>query len=163
MPARHSPRSLAMVVGAKHLDAGMQARYNALPRVSCERTMSQAASQYGAFARDVAEHGRVWTVRDDGGFPAPKTTDGHRAMPFWSSLSRVERIIDTVPAYAGFEPFEITWDIFRDNWLPGLERDGLRVGVNWSGPRALGYDLAPEDVRARIDYELTKRNATGNG
>ena len=124
--------------------------------------MSQAASQYAAFARDVAEHGRVWTLRDDGGFPSPKTPDGNRAMPFWSSLSRVERIIATVTAYAGFQPFEISWDLFRDKWLPGLERDGLLVGVNWSGPRALGYDLAPKDVRARIEYELSNPNATGN-
>lgn len=124
--------------------------------------MSQAASQYAAFARDVAENGRVWTVRDNDGFPAPKTPEGNRAMPFWSSLSRVERIIATVPAYASFQPFEIAWELFRDNWLPGLERDGVLVGVNWSGPRALGYDIAPKDVRARIDYELTKPNASGN-
>ncbi len=124
--------------------------------------MSQAASQCSAFARDVAKHGLVWTVRDDGGFPAPKTTDGNRAMPFWSSLSRVDRIIATVPAYAGFQPFQISWDLFRDNWLPGLERDGILVGVNWSGPRALGYDVAPKDVRARIDYELSKQKNTGS-
>jgi len=124
--------------------------------------MSQAASQYAAFARDVAEHGSVWTIRDEGGFPSPKTSDGNRAIPFWSSLSRVERIIATVPAYAGFHPFEITWELFRDNWLPGMERDGLLVGVNWSGPRAVGYDIAPKDVRARIDYELSKTSATRN-
>lgn len=52
--------------------------------------------------------------------------------------------------------------MFRDNWLSGLERDGLLVGVNWSGPYALGYDVAPKDVRARIDYELTKTDATEN-
>jgi hypothetical protein len=124
--------------------------------------MSQGASQYASFARDVAEHGRVWTVRDSGGFPAPKTPDGNRAMPFWSSLSRVERIIATVPAYASFQPYEIAWELFRDNWLPGLERDGVLVGVNWSGPRALGYDITPKDVRARIDCELNKSDATGN-
>lgn len=124
--------------------------------------MSQAASQYSAFARDVAQHGRVWTVRDAGGFPAPKTLGGNRAMPFWSSLARVERIIATVPAYAGFQPFEISWELFRDKWLPGLERDGLLVGVNWSGPHALGYDLVPKDVRARIDYELINPDATEN-
>jgi hypothetical protein len=122
--------------------------------------MSQAASQYAAFVRDIAKSRRVWTIRDDGGFPAPKTSGGIRAMPFWSSRSSVERIITSVPAYADFQPFEITWDAFRDKWLIDLERDGLFVGVNWSGPRALGYDIAPKDIRQSIEHELSKSDNT---
>jgi len=30
--------------------------------------------------------------------------------------------------------------------LPGLAKDGIRVGLNWSGARAVGYDLEPDDV-----------------
>jgi hypothetical protein len=41
------------------------------------------------------------------GFPQPMTNDGYRAQPFWSSLSRVQRIVKNVPAYAGCEPHEI--------------------------------------------------------
>jgi hypothetical protein len=33
---------------------------------------------------------------------------------------------------------KISWPDFRDRWRPGLERDGLLVGINWSGPRAHG-------------------------
>lgn len=72
-------------------------------------------------------------------------------MPFWSSLARAKKIIKTVPAYSGFEPFEISWDEFRKNWVPGLTRDGVRVGVNWSGVRALGYDIAPEQVAKNVE------------
>jgi hypothetical protein len=25
--------------------------------------------------------------------------------------------------------------------LPGLERDEMRVGINWSGPRLVGWDF----------------------
>jgi hypothetical protein len=46
---------------------------------------------------------------------------------------------------------EIKLADFLERWLPALERDGLRVGVNWSGPRAVGYDLQPADVRTAID------------
>ena len=108
--------------------------------------MSQAASQYAAFWRDVKKNRRVWTVKDGGGFPAPKTRTGQRAMPFWSTLSRVQRIVRTVPAYAGFIPHEISWEEFRDYWLKELVADGYLVGVNWSGPRAIGYDMAPADI-----------------
>ena len=109
--------------------------------------MSQAASQYAAFWRDVRTTLKVWTVKDDGGFPAPKTRTGVRAMPFWSSLRRVQKVIGTVPAYASFVPHEMTWKVFRDEWLPDLEESGLLVGVNWSGKNALGYDVTPADIR----------------
>ncbi|MEJ2817993.1 MULTISPECIES: DUF2750 domain-containing protein [unclassified Caulobacter] len=112
--------------------------------------MSQAASQAWAFYRDVAKHGVVWTVADEGGYPAPKTASGQRAQPFWSTRARVERIIKNVPAYAGFRPVEISWPEFASRWVPGLEKDGFLVGVNWSGPRAAGFDLRPSRVRDAV-------------
>jgi hypothetical protein len=108
--------------------------------------MSQAASQAAAFYREVANNRKVWTIRDAGGYPAPKGASGKRAHPFWSSRSRVETIIKNVPAYAGFTPDEISWGDFCSAWAPGMTKDGLLVGVNWSGKRATGYDLEPGDV-----------------
>ena len=72
-------------------------------------------------------------------------------MPFWSSVERVQRIIATVPAFHRFTPVELAWDEFLERWLPGLEKDGLRVGVNWTGPRATGYDLSPSEIRRRFE------------
>jgi Protein of unknown function (DUF2750) len=68
-------------------------------------------------------------------------------MPFWSSRSRVEKIIASVPAYADFRPLRLTLDEFQSGWLDDLERDGLLIGINWSGPNATGYDVEPRDVR----------------
>lgn len=113
--------------------------------------MSQAASQAWAFYRDVAKNRAVWTIRDKDGYPAPKTSSGQRAQPFWSTLARVEKIIETVPAYAGFEPVEISWGDFCSKWIPGLSRDGLLVGVNWSGKRAVGYDIEPGRLRQHVE------------
>ena len=112
--------------------------------------MSQAASQAWAFYREVARTRVVWTVHDEGGFPGPMTSDGKRAQPFWSSRSRVERIIKTVPAYSGFEPFEIAGDEFCRKWVPGLTKDGILCGVNWSGKRATGFDLEPEQLQRNV-------------
>jgi hypothetical protein len=112
--------------------------------------MSQSASQAAAFYREVARAGAVWTIRDAGGFPAPVTSEGRHAQPFWSSRSRAERIVATVPAYASFSVVEIKWTDFRDRWIAGLARDGLLVGVNWSGARATGYDVQPEQVLANV-------------
>lgn len=111
--------------------------------------MTVSAALADAFYRGVVESRAVWTLRDAGGFPTPHG-DGGRSMPFWSSRSRVERIIANVPAYSSFEPFEISLDDFLARWLPGLERDGLKFGLNWSGERAVGYDVEPSRVAEAI-------------
>jgi hypothetical protein len=56
-----------------------------------------------------------------------------------------------VPAYAAFQSFEVSWADFCDAWVPGLTRDGLLVGVNWSGARARGYDLEPAEVQKNVE------------
>lgn len=120
--------------------------------------MSQSASQAAIFYREVAASGRLWTVRDSDGFPAPKNSSGQRAQPFWSSLSRVQKIIGSVPAYSGFEPVELEWSVFESRWVPGLSKDGLLVGVNWSGPKATGYDVEPEQVAKNVQHYQEKRS-----
>jgi hypothetical protein len=116
--------------------------------------MSASAAQAAAFYRDVARTRCVWTVRDAGGHPAPKNSRGIRAQPFWSSRSRVERIIKSVAAYAEMQPVEVAWEEFRDITLKQLAGKGFLVGVNWSGPDATGYDLSPDSVRASIEWQL---------
>jgi hypothetical protein len=108
--------------------------------------MSTAAAQAAAFYREVAEHGVLWTIRDAAGFPQPKNDEGRRVQPLWSSRTRAERIVATVEAYCGFEVVELAWDLFLSRWVPGLKKDRVLVGVNWSGARASGYDIQPDDV-----------------
>ena len=107
--------------------------------------MSQSASQAAIFYRDVESSGKVWTIKDIGGFPAPKNSKGVRTMPFWSSESRAKIIIKSVPAYFGFEPVELDLDEFHNYWLMELKNQGQLVGINWSGKNAVGYDL-PTDI-----------------
>ena len=123
--------------------------------------MGQSASQAQAFYRDVARTRKLWSCCDDVGFPQPKTSFGGRAMPFWSSLSRVQRIIKTVPAYGVFRPHEMTWDEFLSVWVPELKAAGVKVGVNWSGKGAVGYDLDPDDVVANVSHHIGALEAEG--
>lgn len=113
--------------------------------------MSTAASQLAVFCREVARFKTVWAVKDANGFPAPFSTDGARAMPFWSSESRVRRLIAVDPQFAGFEPKPIGWDVFCERWLPGLERDGLLAGVNWVGLRSSGFDVLPSTLKVNVE------------
>jgi hypothetical protein len=79
--------------------------------------------------------------------------DDERAQPFWSLRRRAQRVVDQVPAYANFELVEIPLAAFRDRWLPGLGRDGIRVGLNWVGQSATGYDVYASEVAARFATE----------
>lgn len=112
--------------------------------------MTTSAAQAAAFYDEAHAGGAVWTVRDEGGIPAPMNGDGVRAMPFWSKRSRAERVISSVRDYAGFEPVEVPLSEFLERWAPGLAKDGVLVGLNWSGARAQGYDVAPDEVAARF-------------
>ncbi len=108
--------------------------------------MSLSAAHSAAFRREVPREGRVWSIRDAVGHPAPPDPDGRRAMPFWSKSSRAERVVGAVAAYRSFDVVEIPVDDWLDSWLPGLQSDGLLVGVNWAGARATGFDLTPAQV-----------------
>ena len=71
-------------------------------------------------------------------------------MPFWSAKRRAELIVAEVDAYQGFSVVAVPLAEWRARWLPGLRKDGLRVGLNWSGDRATGHDLEPSDVELTL-------------
>ena len=93
-------------------------------------------------------------MRDARGFAAAVAPGGARVMPFWSSVERVRRILSTVTDFAGAEPYEMTWETFRDRWLPRCEERGWLAGLNWAGDRALGFDVDPREVRAAVEEAM---------
>lgn len=113
--------------------------------------MTVSAPQAAAFFSEVLATGEVFTIKDADGFPAPRNGSGDRAMPFWSKRSRAQNVCASVPAYEGFEVVLVPLSEWRVRWLPGLGRDGLRVGINWSGRRATGYDFTSAEVVARLN------------
>ena len=117
--------------------------------------MSKTAGQWNAFIKETIKYRKIWTIRDEGGIPTSTNIDGETSMPFWSLKSRAEKIIENVPDYNGFQPYEIGFEEFLNRWLKGLEKDGLYLGINWSEKRAIGYDINPKNVLERIQYELT--------
>jgi hypothetical protein len=113
--------------------------------------VSISAAQASRFYQEVILHQQVWGIRDSGGFPAPVNGDGERTMPFWSLRSRAEKVIGSVAAYRAFEVEAIPLTVWRTRWIDGLDRDGILVGLNWSGVRATGYDVQPLEVRAGLE------------
>ena len=71
-------------------------------------------------------------------------------MPFWSKESRARTVVMHVSAYSNFDVVRIDLDAWAEHWLPGLEADGLPVGLNWSGELATGFDVEPPDAAPRL-------------
>lgn len=113
--------------------------------------MSIASAQASVFYSEVAKSGVVWAIKDSGGFPAPLIFNGIRSMPFWSLESRALKVIKNVPAYTEFTPVAIEWLIFCERWVPGLTKDGLLAGINWSGENAIGFDVYPLELQKNVE------------
>lgn len=116
--------------------------------------MSQSASQAAIFYSEVAKQGFLFTIYDEGGYPAPKNKDGIRSQPFWSSESRIKRLAKICEAYSSFKTEKINWENFKIEWIPKLEKNNLLVGINWSGSKAIGYDIKPQQIVKNVEFYM---------
>ena len=116
--------------------------------------MNTSATQSHRFVSAICRTKVLWSIEDAAGFPAPKTASGHRAMPFWSTLLGAKSIVRNAKAYAAFAPVEIPLEDFMGEWLPRLHQDGLVVGIDWSGARAVGFDIAADALLATLRKHL---------
>ncbi|MFI0965751.1 DUF2750 domain-containing protein [Streptomyces sp. NPDC021080] len=110
--------------------------------------MSQSGSQVAAFFRDVRKSGVVWFVRDDDGMPTTLSADGTRNLGFWSTSARAQRAAKIWGH--GLRVESMPLDTWRNRELPDYAHDGLKIGINWSGPRLVGWDFTPMEVLNRL-------------
>ena len=116
--------------------------------------MTVAAAQYHDFARQVSAGGGVHTFVSNGEYLV-FNIDGREVVPFWSSSSRLDRVVAMHPKYAAYERQVMPLSEFLD-WLPELEAQGIHIGVNWSGAKLTGYDVEASRLAALIDHAQTR-------
>jgi hypothetical protein len=114
--------------------------------------VSQSGSQAAAFFRELAGQRIVWYVRDDQGTPAPRTSSGKRAVPYWSSQARAQRAAEIWGA--GLRTASLSIETWRDEELPRLADEDYQVGVNWTGSRLVGWDFTVAEVLNRLAHAL---------
>lgn len=110
--------------------------------------MSQSGSQAAAFFRDVHQNRVVWFVQNDDGMPTHLSASGTRSLGFWSTSARAQRAAKIWGN--GLRVESMPLDTWRDGELPDYAHDGLKIGVNWSGPRLVGWDFTPQEVLNRL-------------
>ncbi len=113
--------------------------------------MTATAERAASFCKEVADQGRLWTISNQGGYPAPRDVEGIRAQPFWSTRDAAQKIIDHNKHYRDFQPEEISWRHFLHTWVKDLKANRLRVGLNWRGKHAPGNDLSPDEVVHNVE------------
>jgi hypothetical protein len=114
--------------------------------------VSQSGSQAAAFFREVARNRQVWYLRDDRGSPAPKTDSGQRVFPYWSSHARAQRAASIWGG--GLRASSACLEEWRSGALPELAEDGYLIGINWTGPRLVGWEFTVAEVLNRLDHVL---------
>ncbi|MCZ4612454.1 DUF2750 domain-containing protein [Streptomyces sp. Lzd4kr] len=115
--------------------------------------ISQSGSQAAAFFRDVCQSSVVWLVRDDNGSRTHLSADGTRSLPFSSTSPRAQRAAKIWGHGLRFESMRL--DTCCDRVLLDAARDGLVIGVNWSGARLVGWSFTPDDVLNRLSAAHT--------
>ena len=117
--------------------------------------MTTSSAQASKFYEQVVKDGRVFTFLAEGSFLVFPMRDGE-AVPFWSSATRLARIRSQHPKYRQYEIDEIPLSKFLDAVVPQLAAEDIRIGVNWSGKRLVGYDISADDLQANIQYWVDK-------
>ncbi len=118
--------------------------------------MSISAAQASKFYEQSVCDGKVFTLESPEGFLVFPIRD-IEVIPFWSSRSRVETIQSTMPQYSSYTIHEEPFTEFYEETLPWLEEQHIHIGVNWSGERLSGYDVAVSDLRTNLEYWMKKQ------
>jgi len=121
--------------------------------------VSLAAAHAAKFYEEATAERRVFTFLVDGSFLVFPVRGGE-VVPFWSSLSRLQRVQESHEKYRRYTADEIPLSDFLLKTLPQLANEQIRVGVNWSGDRLTGYDLTVDDLRHNLDH-WTRKHKVG--
>ena len=78
--------------------------------------------------------------------PYPRTARG--VFPYWSTAARAQRAAKIWGH--GLHVEFMSLDAWRDRDLPDAGRGGYMIGINWSGPRLVGWSFTPGEVLNRL-------------
>ncbi|MCX5115401.1 DUF2750 domain-containing protein [Streptomyces sp. NBC_00378] len=70
-------------------------------------------------------------------------------LPFWSTSPRAQRAAKIWGH--GLRVESMTLDTWCDRVLPDAARDEVVIGINWSGPRLVGWSFTPRVPRKHVE------------
>jgi len=107
------------------------------------------------FLETVVSTGVVWTLRDDEGFALSDRASGEgMVMPFWSDSAVADAA--ATGEWLEYRVVGIDLDEWLERWLPGLDGDGLMVGVDWTADLD-GVDMPALELQADLERVIFTR------
>ncbi|WP_039978439.1 DUF2750 domain-containing protein [Shewanella decolorationis] len=108
-------------------------------------------SQVAAFCREVYKTKLLWTIEfEDGSLLQWFEEDGSQVLPFWSSESRVTKVIELLKDFDSGVPTSIEFDEFEAEWVLDLVASNIRIGPNWTGENLSGTTFEANEMIRRI-------------
>lgn len=105
-------------------------------------------ANYSHFVNRVRSSGTVWGVKNLNGWAiCPSNERDCDVYTFWSDKAYAKRHCNG--PWANYKPAPIALDSFLQNWLPGLQRDGHLVGVQFNADLA-GLEVEPSKLATDI-------------
>jgi hypothetical protein len=111
-------------------------------------------NRYKKFLERVPVSGVVWGLKeaDDSFFVCESNEyEDTYVMAFWSERAYAKSC--AVEELSHFEPSPIPLDIFMNNFLLGLDEDGLLVGLNWNS-KLIGVEVEPAEVYEKLTKKI---------
>lgn len=96
------------------------------------------------FVRAVRETREVWGLRSGSGWAnCPSHKNDGDVLLFWSEAAYAKRL--AVAEWSDYVPTSIDLASFVENWLPGMHKDQILVGVNFNADLA-GLEIEPLEL-----------------
>lgn len=105
------------------------------------------------FIPEVIASGCVWGLSGPEGWAlcASERSPEIDVMPFWSAETFARN--HCADDWADYEPVAIDLMEYLEDWLPGMHKDIILVGINWNADLE-GDELEPLDLLDDIDRAL---------
>jgi hypothetical protein len=123
-----------------------------------ENVVSMAADdRYWYLIRRVADAEEVWLLATPTGSPMTiEVEPGSLVYPIWPEREFAEAAARARPEWGPVNATTRPLDEFMERWLPGMQRDGHKVGVFWVGPDLLGIDVEPAVLLQELKEECAQ-------
>lgn len=102
-------------------------------------------ANYQRFVENIQESGRVWSLKSADGWVVVDSAEfeDSEVMPFWSEEAYARALCSG--EWAHFQPEAITFEEFVEDWLAGMDEDGMLVGPNWNAELD-GLEIEPIEI-----------------
>jgi uncharacterized protein DUF2750 len=111
------------------------------------------------FWREVAQSQCMWTLVDRSGQAIGIVRKGTTYRLLWSTSFRLRRALANNPEYADYVEMKLSWQQFRNQWMPMIERNGELIAMDRVRKRLFAFE--PSVVQSLVEFEI-KRIAERN-